>query len=150
MSASAARSSLSARWFLFLPPPSFAVVDDQTVGWARGFGLAAPRAKTPATADTLYRVGSVSKPFTTLLLMIFAELGMIDLDAPVQDALPEFQPTNNTGKKITLRQMVSHRSGLVRESPVGNYFDESGPSLAEMVKSLNTTELVYTPETKTS
>jgi serine beta-lactamase-like protein LACTB len=133
-----------------LPALSIALVDDQTIVWARGFGFADPHAKTPATADTLYRVGSVSKPFTTLLLMIFAELGLVDLDAPIQDALPEFQPTNKTGKKITLRQLVSHRSGLVRESPVGNYFDETGPSLADMVKSLNKTELVYTPEEKTS
>src|SRR5262245_28470015 len=133
-----------------LPGLSIALVDDQTIVWARGFGFADPHLKTPATADTLYRVGSVSKPFTTLLLMLFVELGLIDLDAPIQDYLPDFQPVNKTGKKITLRQMVSHRSGLVRESPVGNYFDETGPSLADMVKSLNKTELVYTPETKTS
>src|SRR5438128_8380678 len=88
-----------------LPSLSIALVDDQTVVWSRGFGFADPRSKTPATADTVYRVGSVSKPFTTLLLMLFVELGLIDLDAPVQDYLPEFQPLNKSGKKITLRQM---------------------------------------------
>jgi CubicO group peptidase (beta-lactamase class C family)/D-alanyl-D-alanine dipeptidase len=133
-----------------LPALSIALVDDQTVVWSHGFGYQDPRAKTPATADTLYRVGSVSKPFTTLLLMILVEMGVFDLDAPVQDYLPEFQPVNKSGKKITLRQMVSHRSGLVRESPVGNYFDASGPTLAQTVKSLNGTELVYVPEAKTS
>jgi CubicO group peptidase (beta-lactamase class C family)/D-alanyl-D-alanine dipeptidase len=133
-----------------LPALSIALVDDQTVVWSHGFGYQDPRAKTPATADTLYRVGSVSKPFTTLLLMLLVEMGVFDLDAPVQDYLPEFQPVNKSGKKITLRQMVSHRSGLVRESPVGNYFDASGPTLAQTVKSLNGTELVYVPEAKTS
>src|SRR6202034_1017484 len=126
-----------------LPALSIALVDDQTVVWSHGFGYQDPRTKTPATADTLYRVGSVSKPFTTLLLMILVEMGVFDLDAPVQDYLPSFQPVNKSGKKITLRQMVSHRSGLVRESPVGNYFDDSGPTLAQTVKSLNDTELVY-------
>ena len=133
-----------------LPALSIALVDDQTVVWSHGFGWQDPQAKTAATGDTLYRVGSVSKPFTTLMLMILVEMGLIDLDAPVQDYLPDFQPGNKTGKKITLRQMVSHRSGLVRESPVGNYFDESGPTLAATVKSINQTELVYDPEAKTS
>jgi CubicO group peptidase (beta-lactamase class C family)/D-alanyl-D-alanine dipeptidase len=133
-----------------LPALSIALVDDQTVVWSHGFGYQDPQTKTAATGDTLYRVGSVSKPYTTLLLMLLVEMGMIDLDAPVQDYLPEFKPVNKSGKKITLRQMVSHRSGLVRESPIGNYFDDSAPTLAETVKSLNDTELVYVPESKTS
>lgn len=133
-----------------LPALSIALVDDQQVVWSRGFGYADPATKTKATSKTLCRVGSVSKPFTTLLLMILVELGLIDLDAPVQRYLPEFAPKNPHNKPITLRQMVSHRSGLVRESPVGNYFDDSGPSLADTVKSLNGTSLIYAPESTTS
>jgi CubicO group peptidase (beta-lactamase class C family) len=108
-----------------LPALSIALVDDQTIIWSQGFGFVDPQHKTAATADTVYRVGSVSKPFTTLLLMMLVEMGLIDLDVPVQKYLPEFQPKNTYNKPITLRQMVSHRSGLVRESPVGNYFDDS-------------------------
>jgi CubicO group peptidase (beta-lactamase class C family)/D-alanyl-D-alanine dipeptidase len=133
-----------------LPALSIALVDDQRIIWSHGFSYADPLTKAPATADTLYRVGSVSKPFTTLLLMMLVEMGLIDLDVPVQRYLPEFNPKNPFKKDITLRQMVSHRSGLVRESPVGNYFDDSGPTLAETVKSINTTALVYAPETTTS
>jgi D-alanyl-D-alanine dipeptidase len=44
--------------------------------------------------------------------------------------------------------MMAHRSGLVREPPVGHYFDPSHPSLGQTVRSLNATELVYAPETK--
>ncbi len=133
-----------------LPALSLALVDDQTVVWSRGFGWQDEGHMMHASADTLFRVGSVSKPFTALLIMLFVEMGILDLDAPIQTYLPDFQPTNKTGKKITLRQMLSHRSGLVRESPVGNYFDESNPKLAETVKSLNRTELVYEPEKMTS
>ncbi len=133
-----------------IPSLSIAVVDDQRIVFAASVGHADPQAKMPASPDTPYRVGSVSKPFTALLLMIFVELGLIDLDVPVQNYLPEFQPTNKTGKKITLRQMLSHRSGLVREGPVGNYFDDSQPSIADTVKSLNKTELVYEPGSTTS
>jgi CubicO group peptidase (beta-lactamase class C family)/D-alanyl-D-alanine dipeptidase len=133
-----------------LPALSLALVDDQEVVWARGFGQADPRAKTSATADTLYRVGSVSKPFTSLLLMMLVELGLIDLDVPVSRYLPDFHPKNTFDKEVTLRAILCHRSGLVRESPVGNYFDDSRPSLADTVRSLNRTELLFAPGTKTA
>ena len=49
-----------------LPALSVALVDGPTVVWARGFGFEDPQARTPATADTVYRVGSVSKLFTEI------------------------------------------------------------------------------------
>src|SRR5262249_60229058 len=52
-----------------LPALSIALVDDQRIVWARGFGFADPKAKKPATAETVYRVGSVSKLFTDLAVL---------------------------------------------------------------------------------
>jgi serine beta-lactamase-like protein LACTB len=127
---------------------SIALVDDQKVVWAEGFGYADPEAKKPATPETVYRVGSVSKLFTDVAVMQLVERGTLDLDAPVTKYLPDFKPVNPFDKAITLRQMMAHRSGLVREPPLGNYFDPTGPSLEKMVASLNKTELVYAPETK--
>jgi CubicO group peptidase (beta-lactamase class C family)/D-alanyl-D-alanine dipeptidase len=131
-----------------LPALSIALVDDQRIVWARGFGFADPKSKKPATADTVYRVGSVSKLFTDIAVMQLVEEGKLDLDAPVTNYLPDFKPENPFKKPITLRQMMAHRSGLVREPPVGNYFDSTDPTLAEMVESLNSTRLVYEPGTK--
>jgi serine beta-lactamase-like protein LACTB len=133
-----------------VPALSWALVDDQQVIWSEGHGYQDSAAKTSATGDTVYRVGSVSKPITALLLMMLVEQGLIDLDAPVHKNLPEFRPNNTSGKEITLRQMLAHRSGLVREAPVGNYFDATEPTLAQTVASLNKTELVYVPESTTS
>src|SRR6516225_11896959 len=76
------------------------------------------------------------------------EGGVLDLDAPVTRYLPEFKPGNPFDKPINLRQMMAHRSGLVREPPVGNYFDPTNPTLAQMVESLNHTRLVLEPESK--
>jgi CubicO group peptidase (beta-lactamase class C family)/D-alanyl-D-alanine dipeptidase len=132
-----------------LPALSIALVDDQRIVWAKGFGYADPQTKKPATADTVYRVGSVSKLFTDLAVMQLVEKGQLSLDAPVRKYLPDFTPANPTGKAITLRQLMAHRSGLVREPPVGNYFDPTNPSLARMVESLNKTTLVYEPEQRT-
>ena len=132
-----------------LPALSIALVDDQQVVWAKGFGFANPKSKTPATAETVYRVGSVSKLFTDIAIMQLVEQRKIDLDAPVTRYLPEFRPRNSFGRSVTLRQLMSHRSGLVREPPVGNYFETTEPSLAQTIASLNNTELVYAPESRT-
>jgi serine beta-lactamase-like protein LACTB len=129
-----------------LPALSIALVDDQTIIWAAGFGFADPKTRKPATAETVYRVGSVSKLFTDLAIMQQVEKGELDLDAPVSRYLPDFKPDNPFNKSITLRQLMTHRSGLVRESPVGHYFDPTTPALSETVASLNRTKLVYPPE----
>ncbi len=52
-----------------IPALSIALVDDQKIVWARGFGFADPAKQVPATAETVYRVGSVSKLFTDLAVM---------------------------------------------------------------------------------
>jgi len=132
-----------------LPALSIALVDDQQTVWAEGFGFADPHTKKPATAETVYRIGSVSKLFTDIGIMQLVERGELNLDAPVTDYLPEFRPKNPFGAPITLRQTMSHRSGLLREPPVGNYFETTEPSLAATVRSLNDTELVCAPGTHT-
>ena len=133
-----------------LPALSIALIDDQRVVWAKGFGFQ-DRAKTiPATADTVYRVGSVSKLFTDVAVMQLVEDGKLALDEPVTKYLPEFKPkTKPEHKPITLRMLMAHRSGLVREPPVGNYFDPTGTTLAATVASLNGVPLVYAPEERT-
>lgn len=132
-----------------LPAISIALVDDQEIVWSDGFGFADPVKKIPATAETIYRVGSVSKLLTDIGMMQLVERGEVELDAPIQKYLPDFHPKNPFHKPITLRQIMSHRAGLVRESPVGHYFDPTEPSLAKTVLSLNQTELVYEPEKRT-
>ncbi|MGO8786288.1 MAG: serine hydrolase [Terriglobia bacterium] len=128
-----------------IPSIAVALVDDQQIVWAQGFGFADPDRKQEATAATVYRVGSVSKLFTDIGIMQLVERGKLSLDAPVSDYIPDFHPHDPFGKPITLRELMSHRSGLVREPPVGHYFDSHPPGLAEVVRSLNETSLVYPP-----
>lgn len=132
-----------------IPGFSISLVDGDTIVWAKGFGFQDADRQIPATADTVYRVGSVSKLFTDIAVMRLVEAGRLDLDEPVQTYLPEFRPHNPHATPITLRQLMAHQSGLVRESPVGNYFDPTEPTLAATIASLNQTSLVYPPETKT-
>ena len=131
-----------------LPSFSMVLVDDQDIVWAEGFGFEDPETGKPATAQTVYRIGSVSKLFTDIGIMQLVEQGEIDLDTPITKYLPNFQPRNPYNRPITLRQLMSHRSGLLREPLVGNYFDDTEPSLTQTVESIANSELVYEPETK--
>lgn len=93
----------------------------------------------------VHRVASISKLFTATAAMALVERGAIDLDAPVRRYLPEFTPDNPFGREITVRDLLGHRAGLVREGPVGHYFDPTEPSLDATVASLAGTEVVATP-----
>ena len=96
---------------------SIALVDDQRVVWSRGFGYADAEAKQPATADTLYRVGSISKLFTDTAAMQLEESGKLNLDEPVQKLLTGFAPRSWDGSSvdITARTLMTHHSGLQRD-----------------------------------
>jgi CubicO group peptidase (beta-lactamase class C family) len=131
-----------------LPALSIALVDGERIVWAQGFGFTDARKRNPATAETVYRIGSVSKLFTDLAIMQLVERGKLELDLPLTRILPDFKPEDPFNKPITLRQLMTHRSGLVREPPAGNYFDADERSLAKTVQSLNRTRLVYAPETR--
>lgn len=124
-----------------IPGAAIALVDDQRILWSKSFGN--------VTTNPVIRAGSVSKLFNAVLAMQFVEAGKLDLDAPVTKYLPNFHPTNRFGEAITLRQLLSHRSGLARESPYGNYFEPDQSSLRRTVESMNQTEVVYEPGTRT-
>ncbi|MEW6156315.1 MAG: serine hydrolase domain-containing protein [Verrucomicrobiota bacterium] len=130
---------------------SVALVDDQQMVYSRGFGLADKKRKRPARTDTVYRCGSISKLFTALATMQLAEQGKLDIDKPLTNFLSDFRvvvPFDGSAP-MTLRQLMCHRSGMVREAPVGSYFDDSEPSAAETVASLAACVLVYPTGTKT-
>ena len=132
-----------------IPSLAIALVDGDKIVFARGFGSASADGKQPATANSVYRVGSVSKLFTDLCVMQLVAEGKLDLDADIQTYLPNFKPQNPFGGPITLRQLMSHQAGVVRESPVGHYFDDTSPSLADTIESVNSTALIYKPGTRT-
>jgi serine beta-lactamase-like protein LACTB len=74
-----------------------------------------------------------------------AERGLLNLDAPITDYLPElvFEDPFDSEQQITLRHLHAHRAGILRESPVGHYFDTSFPTIEESVKSIIGTKLLH-------
>jgi CubicO group peptidase (beta-lactamase class C family) len=93
---------------------SIAVVDDQETVWSQGFGYADRENGRRATADTVYRVGSISKLFTATAVMQLAERGRLDIDQPLQGVLPEFSVRSRfpDAPPITVRSLLTHHSGL--------------------------------------
>lgn len=134
-----------------LPGVSVAWIVDGVTVHADGYGQADADRGIAATADTIYRAGSISKLFNAVAAMQLVEQGKLDLDAPIENALSEFHivvPFAGA-TAITARQMLCHRSGMIREAPVGGYLDPSQPSVAAVVASVAPCVLVNPPNTKT-
>lgn len=93
---------------------SIALVDDQQVVWAQGFGFADKAAGIKATPDTVYHLGSIAKVFTATAAMHLAEQGKLDIDQPLQRYLPQFSIKSRFGDTggITPRNIMTHHSGL--------------------------------------
>ncbi len=91
------------------PGISAAVVFPDGLLWAGQSGSAILSPKTPATADTLYSIGSISKTFVAALTGRLAARGTISLDDPLAKYLPSFYEAN----AITLRQLLNHTSGVM-------------------------------------
>ncbi|WP_420323400.1 serine hydrolase domain-containing protein [Kribbella antibiotica] len=74
------------------------------------------------TTDSLFQIGSITKVWTTTLVMQLVEEGLIDLDAPLVDVLPELRLSDpDVTKQVTMRHLVTHTSGID-----GDVFDDTG------------------------
>jgi CubicO group peptidase (beta-lactamase class C family) len=120
-----------------------ALVDEQRLVYAAGFG--------EADRDSVFRCGSISKLFNAVALMQLVEAHRLDLDAPFERYAPGLLPVNpfTNHTSVTLRQLLCHRSGMIREAPVGGYFDDAHPGLNRTVSSVAQTVLVNPPNSKT-
>ena len=116
------------------PGLSIAIVHDQTVVWARGFGYADVERREPATGDTLYRIGSITKLFTAVAILILRDAGKLRLDDPLTAHLPwfEMKGASPDAGPITLRHLLTHTSGLPREAAFPYWTDGLFPSADEI------------------
>lgn len=92
-----------------------AVVEKNQVMYAKGFGYKDIEKKLPVTTNTLFAIGSCTKAFTASLLGMLQKEDKVDFDKPVRNYLPGLKFYNDEmTDKITLRDMMSHRTGLPR------------------------------------
>ncbi len=98
-----------------LPSVAFGLVIDGELAHTTGFGFSDIDRKARPDADTIYRIGSIGKSFTSLALLALRDDGVLGLDDPLTRWVPEaaglVYPTRDQ-PPITLRQLVTHTSGL--------------------------------------
>ncbi len=97
-----------------IPALAVAVVSRERVLYARGFGTTAEDdTGRPVTHETLFRIGSTTKPLTALLVMRLVDEGLLELDAPLTAYVPELRlSVPGASERVTVRSLLSHRSGL--------------------------------------
>jgi CubicO group peptidase (beta-lactamase class C family) len=88
---------------LRIPGLSVAVVEDQKVLWAKGFGYADYENRIPATPDTVYHIASETKPFAATLVMQLVEQGKLDLDEPISHYSSDFKDDS-----VRIKHLLSH------------------------------------------
>jgi CubicO group peptidase (beta-lactamase class C family) len=95
---------------------SAAIIKNDKVIWAGTFGYATRNKNIVADTNTIFRIGSITKTFTAVILMQLVEERKVKLDDPVEKYLPEIKSLKGYSDKtmITLRQLASHTSGLER------------------------------------
>src|SRR5687768_8551658 len=97
----------------YIPGVSLAVIKDGTLFKAAGYGLANLEHEIPVRPDTVFKIGSVSKQFIATGIMLLVQDGQIALDDHVSEFLTG---TPESWQPITIRHLLTHTSGIVREA----------------------------------
>lgn len=126
-----------------LPSVAAAVVRRGEPVWAGAVGFANAEEEREATPETQYRIGSITKTFTTVAVLQLREAGALDLDDPLDRHLPEL-----AGRAPTLRRLLSHSSGLQREPPGEVWESLESPDVEELLAGAARAEQVLPPQTR--
>jgi serine beta-lactamase-like protein LACTB len=128
-----------------IPGFSIAVAANVKIVWSEGLGFADLETSVPATPQTRFRVGSISKLFTASAAMKLYEQGLLNLDAPVQTYVPTFPRKEY---EITARELLGHLSGI-RHYSNAEYINQTRyNNVADSLKIFAADNLLFQPNTK--
>lgn len=125
-----------------IPGCAIAVVYKNQVLFMHGYGQRAAGRTEKIDLDTVFQLGSVSKPIASTLASVLEKKGFLNLEDPVSDYLPNFRLKGRLSdpNAFKVKNILSHTSGLPRNG--FNHMIESFRSYAEIVKSLQTTPVI--------
>ena len=126
-----------------LPGVSIVVIKDAKIVKMEGYGLANIELNVPARPETVYKIGSVSKQFIAAGIMLLIEEGKVSLDDNVGKFL---EGTPESWKPITIRHLLTHTSGIVREAP--GFDPLKIQTDADVIKTAYSLPLRFTPGEK--
>src|SRR5277367_3167244 len=106
-----------------IPGLAYGIVVDGHLVHIATFGIQDLESKRPVTADTLFRIASMTKAFTALTLLQLRDEGRVRLDANAEDYVPELRswkyPTDDS-PRIRVRDLLNHAAGFVTDDPWGD------------------------------
>lgn len=129
-----------------VPALTAALVSRQGLVWAEAFGQRDKAQGLPATAGTLFGIGSCSKVFAAIAAMMLVERGLVDLDAPITRYLPQFRMRSPEAGRITTRMLLSHASGFPGSDYRGALLTAPATDyLGQMLDTLSQSRLKHAP-----
>ena len=134
-----------------VPGLSVGIVHDQEIVWSHGFGYADRERRVEATAKTLYSICSISKLFTSIGVMQLRDQGRLTLGDSPSRHLPWFdiEQTYPDRAPVTIRGMLTHSSGLPRESdfPYWSGLDFEFPTREQIMERVGRQQTLYPGDT---
>ncbi|TPG85650.1 serine hydrolase [Brevibacillus laterosporus] len=129
-----------------IPGLAVGIVKDKKIVYAKGYGVKNVDTKEPVNEHSLFHMASISKTFVATAIMQLVEEGRVNLDSYVTEYLPYFELRDEQYRSITIRQLLSHTSGIPNDS---NYewdkpqYDEE--ALERYVKGITYMDLMWKP-----
>lgn len=126
---------------------SIALFNNDNILWAESFGFLNSKRKELVDEKTIFSIQSISKTLTATGVLIAVQEGLVDLDKPIVEYLPDFKINScfeeNPEKRITLRLLLSHTAGFTHEAPIGNNYNASFESYEKHFQSIGDTWLKF-------
>jgi CubicO group peptidase (beta-lactamase class C family) len=130
-----------------IPGVGLCLIRDGQPVWVEGLGVTDRTSSRPVSVDTIFSIQSTSKNITAVATLLAVQHGLLDLDAPIGEYVPDFVVQSRfeaaPQTKITLRLLLSHRAGFTHEAPVGNNYAPESPDFEAHVRSISATWLRY-------
>lgn len=120
-----------------VPGVGVAVIRDNKIAWAKGYGLLKAGEDRPVTPHTLFQACSVSKMVTAALALRLVETGVLDLDKDVNRYLSSWRVLDNEHTQdapVTLRGLLSHQAGINRPDGGFEWDDGTAPTVVQILK----------------
>jgi CubicO group peptidase (beta-lactamase class C family) len=148
MKLDAVLEEITSRWGV--PGLAVGIVQDGQIAYTRYSGVQSLNTQAPVTENSIFGIASIAKIFVASAVMQLVERGKVGLDAPITQYLPYFRLDDPRYMEITIRQMLSHTSGMpdMEESEYDELvahpeFDEGAPE--RYVRSLDRMKMVAAP-----
>lgn len=120
-----------------IPGLSIVIVQGDEVIYCKGFGVTSLDNPTPVTTKTIFDLASLTKSFTATGILLLEDTGLIDIDNPIRQYLPDFQLADPRGAEITVRQLLNQTSGIPGALSEPLIFQEGENPYQKLISSLN-------------